>query len=276
VTINERKKAQSELTIAHDKLGDAMAHIEGSINYASRIQRSVLPNETLFESLFKDYFILWEPRDVVGGDIYWANMWGNGVILILGDCTGHGVPGAFMTLITTGAMDRALTDTEEGNVGEFLQHVHKMVQVTLGQHGQDGESDDGMELGVCYFLPDGSAMKFAGARFDLLMIKHEEVSVIKATKSGIGYRGIPFDQEFAEHRIELTNGHNIYMTSDGLIDQVGGERGRMFGNKRFKELLLSVQDKPMSEQKETIFQALLDYQDDENRRDDVSVIGFKV
>ncbi len=273
--IDQRKKAQAELTIAHDKLGEAMGHIEGSINYASRIQRSVLPDEILFESLFKDYFILWEPRDVVGGDIYWANMWGNGVIMVLGDCTGHGVPGAFMTLITTGAMDRALIDTKEGNVGEFLQHIHQMVQVTLGQHGQEGESDDGMELGVCYFVPDGKSMNFASARFDLYKVENGEVTVVKPTKSGIGYRGISFDQEYTEHRIALTKAQTFYMTSDGLIDQVGGERRRMFGKKRFKELLLSVQNKAMFNQKETIHKALLEYQGDEKRRDDVAVIGFK-
>lgn len=267
--IAERKLAQRERD-------DAFEVITGSIQYASRIQRSMLPDESLFTSIFDDHFILWQPRDVVGGDIYWASHWGKGTILILGDCTGHGVPGAFMTLITTGAMERALVETEEGNVSEFLQRVHQMVQVTLSQHGQSSESDDGMELGVCYFAPNGKTMHFAGARFDLFMIENGEMTVVKPTKSGIGYCGIPFDQEYAEHRINITSGQAVYMTSDGLIDQVGGERRRSYGKKRFKELLLSVQDKPMREQKDIIYHALTDFQGDQNRRDDVAVIGFKI
>jgi len=267
--VRERKIAQADLS-------DALKIVNDSINYASRIQRSVLPDETLFSALFKDHFILWDPRDVVGGDIYWANMWGNGVVIVLGDCTGHGVPGAFMTLITTGAMERALIETKEGKVGEFLQQIHQMVQVTLGQHGRDGESDDGMELGVCYFEPKGKSMHFASARFDLFIVEDGEVKIIKSTKSGVGYRGIPFDQTFEKHQIDLTENQSIYMTSDGLIDQVGGERARTYGKKRFKDLLLSVQDMPMSEQKEAIYQALVDYQGDQRRRDDVAVVGFRV
>ena len=118
-------------------------------------------------------------------------------------------------------------------------------------------------------------MHFSSARFDLFLVENGEITVIKPTKSGIGYRGIPFDQEYSEHHINLMEGQAIYMTSDGLLDQVGGERGRMFGKKRFKKLLLDVQDISMSEQKQAIHQALIEYQGSENRRDDVAVMGFK-
>jgi len=267
--ITQRKQAEIQLQ-------DAFSQISSSIDYASRIQRSVLPDDTLFASLLSDYFVIWEPRDVVGGDIYWCRLWGDGLLIILGDCTGHGVPGAFMTLIATGALDRAMSDIPNGQVGNLLQKLHQMVQLTLGQHSDHSQSDDGMELGMCYLAPDLDRIIFSGARFELHLIENGHANVIKGTKSGIGYHGISFDQIFDEHEIINLKEKSFYMTSDGMIDQIGGEKGRMFGKKRLKELLLEHQDKPMSEQKELIHQALIDYQGEQNRRDDVAVIGFRV
>ncbi|SCA56568.1 exported hypothetical protein [Candidatus Terasakiella magnetica] len=265
--IAERKKAQGELS-------DAMKHIEASINYASHIQKSILPDQDLFIKLFKEYFIFWEPRDVVGGDIYWAHKWGEGTVLCVGDCTGHGVPGAFMTLITTGAMDKALIETDEGNVSAFLNKVHQTVQSNLGQDKDNGASDDGMELGVCYFPTQTDKMIYSSARFDLFIVEDNEVSVIKPTKKGIGYRGIDFDQQYEQHEISIGNNKRFYMTSDGLNDQIGGERRRAFGKRRLKKLLLDVQGMEMTQQKEAIHQALLEHQGDETRRDDVSIFAF--
>ena len=273
--ITERKRSQEELNSAYQELGEAMGHIQASIDYASRIQRSILPDNDLFGSLFTDYFIQWEPRDVVGGDIYWASKWGEGTIVVLGDCTGHGVPGAFMSLLTTGAMSQALLKVTQGNCPDFLHYIHNNVQTTLGQNVKTGESDDGMELGVCYFEPNSEEMIFVGAKFDLYIVENGEIEIIKPTKSGIGYCGIAPDQQFNEHRVKLAKGRSFYMTSDGLVDQIGGKRRRMFGKKRFKELLLAIQDQPMNKQKEIIYDTLIEYQGDENRRDDVSLLGFK-
>jgi ABC-type amino acid transport substrate-binding protein/serine phosphatase RsbU (regulator of sigma subunit)/PAS domain-containing protein len=267
--ITERKKAELELTDAYDVISD-------SIDYAARIQRSVLPDNILFSSIFVDHFVLWEPRDVVGGDIYWSRMWGDGSLVILGDCTGHGVPGAFMTLIATGALDNALSDIAGGQVAQLLQRLHQLVQTTLGQHGEGSESDDGMELGICFLDANMDKVIFAGARFELYVVEDGNVSTIKGTKSGIGYHGISHNQEYGECEIVNLPGKSFYMTSDGLVDQVGGERNRMYGKKRFRELLLEINDKPMKNQQECIHGALVEYQGGQRRRDDVAVIGFKV
>jgi PAS domain S-box-containing protein len=267
--ITERKQAEGQLQ-------DAFEVISSSIDYASRIQRSVLPDGTLFSALLSDHFVLWEPRDVVGGDIYWSRMWGDGVLVILGDCTGHGVPGAFMTLIVTGALDNALTEIPCGQVALLMQRIHQLVQVTLGQHGEGAEADDGMELGMCYLGSEMDELTFVGARFELYLVEDGYVSTIKGTKSGIGYHGISYNQEYEEHKIVNLGEKSFYMTSDGLIDQVGGERARMFGKKRLRELLLRIQEKPMKDQGEILHQALIEYQGEQRRRDDVAVIGFKI
>ena len=258
------------------KLSDAFDIISGSIDYASRIQRAVLPDDTLFSSLLADHMVMWEPRDVVGGDIYWCRLWGDGFLMILGDCTGHGVPGAFMTLIATGALDNALSEVPPGHVADLMQRIHQLVQVTLGQHGEGSESDDGMELGMCYLGAEMDEVTFVGARFELYLVEDGQVSIVKGTRSGIGYQGISHTQEYEEHQIVNLENKTFFMSSDGLIDQVGGEKRRMYGKRRFKELLLSLKDQPMSEHKKHIYRALIDYQGDENRRDDVSVLGFRV
>lgn len=275
IEIRERKKAQHELTIAHDKLGEAMANIEGSINYASRIQRSVLPDTPMIESAFAEHFVLWEPRDVVGGDMYWCDIWGDGMLFILGDCTGHGVPGAFVTLISTGVLERTKADVPAGDVAGLLKRMHQLIQITLGQQADRGESDDGLDLGACWIDSDKKRMTYAGARFDLFIVENGSVSEIKGTKKGIGYRRTSHDQEYAEHTVSLDHGRRFYLTSDGMLDQVGGLKGRMFGKKRFRDLLLSLQDLPMRDQKTRIWKALIDYQGNESRRDDVSIAGFR-
>jgi len=257
-------------------LREALAITNSSIDYASRIQQSVLPNPHILDAVISDYFILWEPRDVVGGDLYWVGPWGNGCLILIGDCTGHGVPGAFMTLIAIGALERAISEIDGGEIGKLISRMHQLIQVTLSQHYEGGKSDDGIEIGACYYVPEEPHLKYAGARFDLFMHENDEIKIIKGTKKGMGYRGIPYTQQYDEILVELSHGQNLYMTSDGIIDQIGGERKRMFGKKRLSRILLQIQDLPMEEQKDRILEALLEYQGEENRRDDISMIGFKV
>jgi serine phosphatase RsbU (regulator of sigma subunit) len=257
-------------------LTEAFGVISSSIDYASRIQRSILPHRDSFSTVFSDHFIIWEPRDRVGGDIYWNRIWGDGVLVVLADSTGHGVPGAFMTLIATGALDRAQEEVSPGDVGKLLQRIHQRVQLTLGQHMESGESDDGLELGACYLDAEQTNMTFTGARFSLFIDDGRDVAEIKGDKNGIGYRGIPYDQAFTNQRVKICPEHSFYLSTDGLTDQVGGEHCRMFGKKRFRKLISSLRDKTFAEQKVEILQALSAYQGDESRRDDVSIVGFKV
>ncbi len=265
----------AELETTKNELGDAFAVIEGSIHYASRIQRSILPNHEFVEQSFLDHFILWEPRDVVGGDMYWCCPWGDGLLFGLGDCTGHGVPGAFMTLISSGALERARAEIEPGQLGALIARTHQLVQITLKQDSDQGESDDGMELGLCYLAGGGARMLFAGARFSLFtLVPGEAVSEIKGDKRGIGYRKVPFDQRYNQVAVALRPGMRVYMTTDGLTDQIGSEVRRGFGKARLLELLARIGAQSLAEQKAAVHQALLDHQGSESRRDDLSVVGF--
>jgi|GEM_PF-2921220 len=266
--ITERKEAESKLSEAYDV-------ISSSIRYASRIQQAVLTGEEMLRSVMSDYFVIWEPRDVVGGDIYWCRPWGQGILVIAADCTGHGVPGAFMTLIAAGALDRGMGEVEPGQLGALIRRMHLVTQFTLNQHGGAGGSDDGLELSACFIDIDTDSLVYSGARLPMYIVENSEVMELKGTKSGIGYRGIPPTQEFEEISVALRGGQRFYMVTDGLIDQIGGERRRTFGKKRLKALLLDIQDLPFDEQKQKIVSDLADFQGGETRRDDVTVLGFK-
>lgn len=265
-----------DIDAARKTTAEALEIISDSINYASHIQQAILPDEMLFTRQFRDHFVLWKPRDVVGGDIYWSMPWNDGLLLALGDCTGHGVPGAFMTLITTAALDRAISEIKEVNIAGIATRMHQIVQRSLNQHQKEGTSDDGMELGICYFAPDMSELIFVGTRFPLFMVENGNCTEIKGDRKAIGYRNIPQDQVYTEKRIPLKPGQQFYMTSDGLFDQIGGLKRRSFGKKRFKKLLLSLEKVPLSQHGDRIYEALKDYQGKELRRDDVSLLGFQI
>ncbi len=266
--ITERKNAEK-------KLADAYDVISSSIAYASRIQRSVLPADQILQDAFLDHFVIWDPRDVVGGDIYWCYKWGGGTLLILGDCTGHGVPGAFMTLISTGALDRALVETPPGNVAGLVQRMHQLIQRTLGQDGGNTEADDGLELGVCYINEENSKLTFAGARFDLFELKGSEINRHRGDKKGIGYCEVSPDQTFREIQIDLTPSTVIYLTTDGAIDQISEASLRGFGKRRFSDLLSRIYEMPMDDQKELLIRELTQHQGSAPRLDDIAIIGFK-
>lgn len=261
---------------AERKLADAYNVISGSIDYATNIQRSILPDMRVLGEFTSDHFVIWEPRDRVGGDIYWCRPWGLGMLVIVADCTGHGVPGAFMTLIANAALDRATETGVPGRVGQLISRMHQLVQVALKQHQAGGDSDDGLELGACYLDPEQARMVFSGARFSLFVNDADGVRELKGDKSGIGYRGIPLNQPFTDHKVDLVSGAQYYMTTDGLIDQIGGQGRRSFGKKRFKALLGEVPSLSMAQQKARIERAFSDYRGQEPRRDDVSVIGFRI
>lgn len=271
--IGERKAAQARLFDAHEQ-------IQASINYASHIQRSLLPLDGPDTSVlpFKEHFLVWEPRDLVGGDMLWTRPWGEGTLLILADCTGHGVPGAFMTLIATGALDRARLEVPPGDLAALVQRVHQLVKLTLRAHRNGSLSDDGLELGACYVRFDAPIpqLSFSGARFSLFTVQGETVHEIKGSRRALGYRSIPFEQAYPAETVPVEPDMTFYLTTDGIIDQVGGPKRRAFGRRRFIALLSQLAGVPVHAQGAHIMAALLTHQQSERRRDDVSVIGFRL
>ena len=260
--------------IAEQEAQEAGQLILQSLRYASRIQSAILPAREELAAVTADHFLIWEPRDIVGGDFFWFQPTNDGYFIIVGDCTGHGVPGAFMTLIAWGMLDRSLTGAQGNKPSLVLAGLHRGVQSLLGQDRESGETDDGLEAGVCFINPSKREMTFAGARFSLWKSGAEDVTEIKGDRNGLGYRRFPREAAFTDLRIPLDGGDAFYLTTDGLIDQIGGSEGRSFGKRRFRELLEHNQGAPMQEQSVFLRQKFNEFQGKEKRRDDITVLGF--
>jgi serine phosphatase RsbU (regulator of sigma subunit) len=245
-----------------------------SLRYASRIQTAILPARELLASVTSDYFLIWEPRDIVGGDFFWFQPISDGYAIIVGDCTGHGVPGAFMTLIAWGMLTSLLAQAPSSNPSQVLAGLHRGVQSLLGQDQDSGETNDGLEAGVCFIKSSRQEMTFAGAHLSLWKADSENVVEIKGDRRGLGYRHYAREAEFTNFTLPLNAGDAFYITTDGLVDQVGGPRGRSYGKRRFRNLLKRIQGAPMQEQAESLRRSFKRYQGQQPRRDDLTVLGF--
>ena len=259
--------------IAEQEAQEAGQLILQSLRYASRIQSAILPAREELAAVTADHFLIWEPRDIVGGDFFWFQPTDDGYFIIVGDCTGHGVPGAFMTLIAWGMLDRSLTAAQGNKPSLVLAGLHRGVQSLLGQDRESGETDDGLEAGVCFINPSKREMTYAGARFSLWK-SGADVTEIKGDRQGLGYRRFPREAAFTDLRIPLDGADAFYLTTDGLIDQIGGSEGRSFGKRRFREQLEHNQGAPMQEQSVLLRQKFNEFQGKEKRRDDITVLGF--
>jgi len=264
----------TEIKESEQRAAAANQLILQSLRYASRIQAAILPTREFLASFTADHFLIWEPRDIVGGDFFWFQPINDGYAIIVGDCTGHGVPGAFMTLIAWGMLDRILAEAPSSDPSQVLAGLHRGVQTLLGQDQNSGETNDGLEAGVCFISPSKQEMTFAGAHLSLWKANKEDVVEIKGDRKGLGYRRYGQEAKFTNFTIPLDAGDAFYLTTDGLIDQIGGPRDRSFGKRRFRTLLRRNQGAPMQKQAESLQRSFKKFQGQQPRRDDLTVLGF--
>jgi serine phosphatase RsbU (regulator of sigma subunit) len=265
--IEEQKQ---KVVSAYDQLDEKNKEITDSITYAKRIQEAILPPDLKVKNAFSNAFILYKPKDIVAGDFYWLEKVGNQVLFATADCTGHGVPGAMVSVVCHGALNRSVREFELTDPGQILDKTRELVVDTFSESDQDVK--DGMDIAFCSL--DGNTLKYAGANNPLWIIRDGEVLETKATKQPIGKVDNPIP--FTTHTFELQQGDAIYTFSDGFVDQFGGEKGKKFKSKNFKKLLLSIQGKPMNEQKIFINEAFETWRGELDQIDDVCVVGVSV
>ncbi|MCK4749370.1 MAG: SpoIIE family protein phosphatase, partial [Bacteroidales bacterium] len=268
--LEERVRERTAQVVAQkEELAEKNKDITDSIQYAKRIQDAILPPEIPF----KDTFILFKPKDIVSGDFYWFQEVGDRQFFSAVDCTGHGVPGAFMSIIGHNSLTKIVREYGILEPGQILTQLNREVLSTLHQRSDAGDVLDGMDLALTCYIPGENMLEFAGAFNPLYLIRNGEILETKADKTSIGRSSLNTEVEYTNHRMEVQPGDTVYLFSDGYADQFGGELMKKFKYRNLKELLLKIQDQTMEQQRNTLNQTIEDWKGDVAQLDDILVIG---
>jgi serine phosphatase RsbU (regulator of sigma subunit) len=280
-TLIEKQKAEVEFQkeIIEIKNKDLM----DSIVYARHIQGSMLPSDKIMQDLFKESFVLYKPKDVIAGDFYWTEIINNKAVLVVGDCTGHGVPGALVSVVACNAFNRAVKEFKLSDPGLIFDKVNELMQETFSK--SDYEVNDGMDGSICLFDYDNMKLHIAAAHNPIWIttptLKTEfwdetwVLSQISADKQPIGRfneKIIPFQSK----TISIQKGEMIYFFTDGYADQFGGPKGKKFKNKQFQELIISISKLPLKQQKEQLDTTIENWKGKLDQVDDILIVGIRI
>lgn len=265
------EEAKKEIEEIHNKTKD-------SIEFASLIQKGLIPSQEEVDECFDEFFVIWKPKDIVGGDIWlFEKIRDDECILMVVDCTGHGVPGAFVTMIVK-AIEREVIlkykDHPELEVSpaEILEYFNKTIKKLLKQDEKKRRANVGFDGGVLYYDKKRNLIRYASAKTPLFIVKDDKIEVIKGDRNSIGYKTF----KYTDYEIKVRDRTALYISTDGYIDQLGGDKCLPFGKKRFKNIILEVKDLPMNQQKEIFEKRLEEYAKGCDRVDDVTLIGIKI
>ncbi len=289
--VNEQLKDQVNREL-EQKVQERTREITDSIDYAQRIQDTVLPGKEYLDRVLPEYFVFYKPKDIVSGDFYWIKELKNSIIIIAADCTGHGVPGAFMSMLGITLLDEQLGRIRPDAPGKILDDLRSRVKEMLAQKGEAEEQKDGMDMAIAIIDKEKNELHFAGAQNSLYLIRNSslvkntepefEASLegkhklleLKGDKQPIGIHWE--ETEFSSIRLPLKDRDTLYVFTDGFIDQFGGKERKKFKTKRFKELLLSIQDESMDKQKDILENTLASWRGEISQIDDICIIGVRL
>jgi len=267
-----KNKAHKETELQKEIVDEKNREILDSINYAKRIQSAILPSTKLVKEYLQQSFILYKPKDIVAGDFYWMEHKEGKVLFAAADCTGHGVPGAMVSVVCNNALNRSVREYGLSDPGKILDKTREIVINEFEKSEEDVK--DGMDIALCSL--EGNKLSYAGAHNALWIIRNgsNKIEETKANKQPIG----KFDltTPYTTHSFELEKGDSVYIFSDGYVDQFGGPKGKKFKAKAFRELLLSIQDTPMEEHSFLIDKAFEKWRGNIEQIDDVCVIGIRI
>ncbi len=282
---NEELKQQKEEIITQrdeiekqrNQIEEKNTHITDSIRYAMRIQHAILPSNDFISQSLNDFFVLFLPKDIVSGDFYWVDSVGDTILFAAVDCTGHGVPGAFMSIVGSNLLNAAVHEDGLTKPAEILNYLSVGVSATL-QKDDDRKVKDGMDLTLCALNIKKMEVEYAGAYNPLIHVRNKEAIQHKVDVYPIGQAFSERFNGYNSYHVQLEKGDTLYVFSDGYQDQFGGPKGKKFMKKRLREMLASISDKPMQEQRDILHQAFEDWKREGNKEqiDDVIVFGVRV
>ena len=250
-------------------------NITDSIQYASRILKALmLPSEEL-ERLLPSHFILNKPKDIVSGDYYWVSKKNNRMLIAVADCTGHGVPGAFMSIMGINFLNEIVNKSETIRANEVLNELREQLINSLGQTGHKDEAKDGLEIAFCVVDFDSRQLQFSGAFRPMYLIRNEELIEIRGDRMPIGI----YNEEeisFTNQEVQFEENDLIYLFTDGYVDQIGGPHRKTFKSKKFKQLLKDIHQKPLKKQKSLLEKEYEAWRSDIEQIDDILIMGIKL
>lgn len=274
----QKEEIEAQRDLAHEQkdwIEQQSREIQSSIRYAHRIQSAALPPKQVLDSHLMDYFILNRPRDIVSGDFYWVSTLGDKLLFAVGDCTGHGVPGAFMSMLGISALNDIARSIEEVRASLILDQLRDRIRQSLHQASDHPASSfDGMDISLCVYETETKKLQFAGAHNPLYVMRNGNIQIIPADKQDIGSKLLEF-KPFQNHTLDIEPGDSLYLFTDGFPDQFGGPQNKKYKTSRFRHFLESIQKHSMQDQATQLEIELLEWMGDYPQIDDILVMGVR-
>jgi serine phosphatase RsbU (regulator of sigma subunit) len=269
------RKTNKMLQVKNEIIEEKNKSITDSINYAKRLQNAILPPDMLVKQALPDSFIVYEPKDIVSGDFYWVSEHEGQSLIAAIDCTGHGVPGALLSIVGHNAINKAVNEERLNKPSAIIESMNISIRKVLHQ---DKSSDirDGMDMALCSLNTRTGELQYAGANNPLYIISEGKLRIVKASKLTVGSMTANQELVVENNIFQLKAGDAFYIFSDGYADQFGGADNKKFKASRLQELLLAIHKKPMEEQKKLIMSAFRDWKGNYEQVDDVLVIGARI
>jgi serine phosphatase RsbU (regulator of sigma subunit)/HAMP domain-containing protein len=268
-------RQRDEIERQRMKLEELYKDVTDSIRYAKRLQDSILPPERFIRQILPESFVLFKPKDIVSGDFYWFEKSGDRILFAAVDCTGHGVPGAFMSLVGANALNQSVREHGITKPSLILDDLNRLLSEALNKGQENNSVRDGMDLALCAIDPQAKTIEFSGANNPMYLIRNGELLQTKPDKFSIG--GIEQgNRKFTNHSLQLQEGDVIYVFSDGYADQFGGSKGKKFMYKQFKDVLMNIAKLPMAKQRDELDRVIESWKGHYEQIDDILVIGVKI
>ncbi|HOS83524.1 MAG TPA: SpoIIE family protein phosphatase, partial [Bacteroidales bacterium] len=265
----------AQLQEQNKKIAQQYKEIKQSMTYAKRLQNAILPNKYKFSSVFKDHFILYKPRDIVSGDFYWISEKRKKTYIVTADCTGHGIPGAFLSMLGISFLNQIVSKNHDISPHDILHKLGLLFSETINNH-DDHMTRDSMDISVCLIDHSSKTMEYAGAYNPIYIIRNHELYELTVDKFSLHKDYAAEMPKFTNKIFTLQENDKVFMFTDGYADQFGGDLNKRFSKRRFKQILTSSSNKSMPKQKSILEETHETWKGKQEQVDDILILGFEI